>query len=337
MPPVPKGEAPAVVACSPCALNACSLYRHLHGGGQAGCGCQRGLHPSRGQGATQRRATALVLALVERRLTPHARRARCICARSSSAPAPSWAWRPPLSTRSSSTPHLWRPTSRCVHGCDCAAGRRAGVRRMLPSCSPLAVQGGQLTPIDLIVETEYHRAAPGGTGGTKCVGNYSPVLKTQLAAKAVGFSDVVYLDAKENKFIEEVSSCNIFVVKGKRISTPALRRVHRPAQRVRRWRAGLTANAPAVAPFCRASRARASSSSPSSAAMRCRSAPSRWRRWWTLTSCSARCADAPDVCASAQALTPGARIAGHRGRGGACGQRDVQGAEDRVPGSCAPF
>ena len=94
---------------------------------------------------------------------------------------------------------------------------------MLPSCSPLAVQGGQLTPIDLIVETEYHRAAPGGTGGTKCVGNYSPVLKTQLAAKAVGFSDVVYLDAKENKYIEEVSSCNIFVVKGKRISTPALR------------------------------------------------------------------------------------------------------------------
>ena len=54
------------------------------------------------------------------------------------------------------------------------------------------------------------------------MGNYSPVLKTQLAAKAVGFSDVVYLDAKENKYIEEVSSCNIFVVKGKRISTPAL-------------------------------------------------------------------------------------------------------------------
>ena len=49
------------------------------------------------------------------------------------------------------------------------------------------------------------------------------MLKTQLAAKAVGFSDVVYLDAKENKYIEEVSSCNIFVVKGKRISTPALR------------------------------------------------------------------------------------------------------------------
>ena len=90
--------------------------------------------------------------------------------------------------------------------------------------SPVAAyfKGGQLTPIDLIVETEYHRAAPGGTGGTKCIGNYSPVLKTQLEAKGSGYSDVVYLDARENKYIEEVSSCNIFVVKGKKISTPSL-------------------------------------------------------------------------------------------------------------------
>ena len=83
-------------------------------------------------------------------------------------------------------------------------------------------QGGQLSPIDLVVEEDYHRAAPGGTGSTKCVGNYSPVLKVQLQAKKDGFSDVIYLDAKENKYIEEVSSCNFFVVKGKTIATPAL-------------------------------------------------------------------------------------------------------------------
>lgn len=41
-------------------------------------------------------------------------------------------------------------------------------------------KGGQLTPIDLIVETRFHRAAPGGMGGTKCAGNYSPVLVTQV-------------------------------------------------------------------------------------------------------------------------------------------------------------
>lgn len=38
------------------------------------------------------------------------------------------------------------------------------------------MQSGQLTPIDLIVEERFHRAAPGGMGGTKAAGNYSPVL-----------------------------------------------------------------------------------------------------------------------------------------------------------------
>lgn len=91
-------------------------------------------------------------------------------------------------------------------------------------CSPVAsyFKGGQLTPIDLTVEETYHRAAPGGSGSTKCIGNYSPVLKVQLEAKGKGFSDVMYLDARENKYIEEVSSCNFFMVKGKTIATPAL-------------------------------------------------------------------------------------------------------------------
>ena len=39
----------------------------------------------------------------------------------------------------------------------------------------ITLQGGQLTPIDLIVEERFHRAAPGGMGGTKAAGNYSPV------------------------------------------------------------------------------------------------------------------------------------------------------------------
>lgn len=91
-------------------------------------------------------------------------------------------------------------------------------------CSPVGAyfKGGQLTPIDLLVEEEFHRAAPGGTGSAKAVGNYSPVLVSQLAAKKEGYSDVIYLDAVENKYIEEVSSCNMFVVKGKSIATPAL-------------------------------------------------------------------------------------------------------------------
>lgn len=79
-----------------------------------------------------------------------------------------------------------------------------------------------MSPIDLLVETNFHRAAPGGMGGTKCAGNYSPVLVTQLQAKDSGYADVVYLDAKTNTFLEEVSSCNIFVVTGKTVATPPL-------------------------------------------------------------------------------------------------------------------
>lgn len=48
------------------------------------------------------------------------------------------------------------------------------------------------------------------------------MLKTQLAAKKEGYADVVYLDAKTDMYLEEVSSCNIFVVKGRTIRTPSL-------------------------------------------------------------------------------------------------------------------
>lgn len=81
---------------------------------------------------------------------------------------------------------------------------------------------GGLSPIDLKVETYFHRAAPGGTGAVKSISNYAPVLKTQLTAKGKGYADVLYLDAVENKYVEEVSSCNIFMVKDKVISTPEL-------------------------------------------------------------------------------------------------------------------
>ncbi|KAK8943698.1 hypothetical protein KSP40_PGU016185 [Platanthera guangdongensis] len=80
-----------------------------------------------------------------------------------------------------------------------------------------------LAPINLIVENEFHRAIPGGTGGVKTIGNYAPVLKAQSIAKAKGYSDVLYLDSIHKKYLEEVSSCNVFVVKGKVISTPAIK------------------------------------------------------------------------------------------------------------------
>ncbi|OAY75721.1 Branched-chain-amino-acid aminotransferase 3, chloroplastic [Ananas comosus] len=80
-----------------------------------------------------------------------------------------------------------------------------------------------LAPINLVIENEFHRAALGGTGDVKTIGNYAPVLKAQNIAKEKGYSDVLYLDSVHKKYLEEVSSCNVFIVKDNVISTPALK------------------------------------------------------------------------------------------------------------------
>mmetsp|Transcript_29953 Transcript_29953/g.36370 ORF Transcript_29953/g.36370 Transcript_29953/m.36370 type:complete len:426 (+) Transcript_29953:112-1389(+) len=89
--------------------------------------------------------------------------------------------------------------------------------------SPVAAYfaGGQLTPIDLYCETgEAFRACQGGTGGVKAVGNYSQMIQNGLKRKKEGYADVIYLDSREGKYVEEVSTCNLFMVKGNTISTP---------------------------------------------------------------------------------------------------------------------
>jgi hypothetical protein len=50
-----------------------------------------------------------------------------------------------------------------------------GPRCLLTCVATGALQGGQLDPIDLLVEERFHRAAPGGNGAVKAAGNYSPV------------------------------------------------------------------------------------------------------------------------------------------------------------------
>ncbi|CAL9184062.1 branched-chain-amino-acid aminotransferase 2, chloroplastic-like [Musa acuminata AAA Group] len=77
-----------------------------------------------------------------------------------------------------------------------------------------------LAPINLVIDDNTHRATPGGTGGVKTITNYAPVLKAQTQAKAKGFTDVLYLDSIKKKYLEEASSCNLFIVKNDVISTP---------------------------------------------------------------------------------------------------------------------
>ena len=79
-----------------------------------------------------------------------------------------------------------------------------------------------LKPVKIYVETKYVRAVRGGTGYTKTAGNYACGLKAQEIANAQGYSQVLWLDGVEQKYIEEVGAMNVFFVIGDEIVTPAL-------------------------------------------------------------------------------------------------------------------
>ena len=66
--------------------------------------------------------------------------------------------------------------------------------------------------ISLWVSQEYTRAAPGGTGAAKCGGNYATSLVAQAQAIKMGYDQVVYLDAAERRWVEELGGMNLFFV-----------------------------------------------------------------------------------------------------------------------------
>jgi len=81
---------------------------------------------------------------------------------------------------------------------------------------------GGLSCIELIISDEYHRAAPGGSGGVKAIGNYAPGMVPSRRAKKAGYAEVIYLDATEHRYIEEVGAANFFCVTDRILHTPEL-------------------------------------------------------------------------------------------------------------------
>lgn len=69
---------------------------------------------------------------------------------------------------------------------------------------------GGLAPTNFLIQDEYDRAAPHGTGAAKVGGNYAASLLPGKKAKNAGFSDVIYLDPATHTKIEEVGSANFF-------------------------------------------------------------------------------------------------------------------------------
>lgn len=77
-------------------------------------------------------------------------------------------------------------------------------------------------PIKVKVETNYIRAARGGTGFAKCGGNYGGAYYPTLQARKEGYDQVLWTDGKENKFIEESGMMNVMFVIGDTLVTPPL-------------------------------------------------------------------------------------------------------------------
>ncbi len=83
-----------------------------------------------------------------------------------------------------------------------------------------------LKPVSVWVSDDYVRAAPGGTGEAKCAGNYAASLVAQAEASLHGCDQVVWLDAVERRWVEEMGGMNLYFVHGSgdsaRLVTPEL-------------------------------------------------------------------------------------------------------------------
>lgn len=79
-----------------------------------------------------------------------------------------------------------------------------------------------LAPTKIMIEENFVRAAIGGTGEVKCMGNYAASLLAGEIASQKGYDQVLWLDAAEKKYVEEVGAMNIFFVIDGIVKTPKI-------------------------------------------------------------------------------------------------------------------
>jgi branched-chain amino acid aminotransferase len=79
-----------------------------------------------------------------------------------------------------------------------------------------------INPVKIYIESNYVRAVKGGIGFAKTPGNYAASLKAQVEAKEKGYTQVLWLDGVEKKYIEEVGTMNVFFKINGEVLTPSL-------------------------------------------------------------------------------------------------------------------
>jgi branched-chain amino acid aminotransferase len=79
---------------------------------------------------------------------------------------------------------------------------------------------GGVVPVNMLISRDVDRAAPMGTGTFKVGGNYAASMRAIVAAKNGGYSNTIFLDAKEKKYIDECGPANFFGIKNNTYVTP---------------------------------------------------------------------------------------------------------------------
>ena len=77
-----------------------------------------------------------------------------------------------------------------------------------------------IKPVNMLISRDFDRAAPKGTGVFKVGGNYAASLRASCSARDEGFSSVIFLDAKEKKYIDECGPANFFGIRENTYVTP---------------------------------------------------------------------------------------------------------------------
>ncbi len=77
-------------------------------------------------------------------------------------------------------------------------------------------------PMRIYVEEKYTRAAPGGVGFAKTAGNYAAAMHATAKAQKEGYDQVLWTDAFEHKYVQEIGTMNVFFVSGNKVFTPSL-------------------------------------------------------------------------------------------------------------------
>lgn len=120
-----------------------------------------------------------------------------------------------------------RESGRALYLRPCVFGTEAGYLLRNSSCFRFMVIANPVEvyasgPMRVAIERDDVRAAAGGVGAAKAAANYAPSLRASSAAVARGLTVALWLDAREQRFIQELSGMNVFAVIGGELHTPAL-------------------------------------------------------------------------------------------------------------------